>query len=73
MSNAAPGVRTTEDVAFLRDLIERHDAIGYAAAVAERRAAAAARTFAGIERSLAPSTHRTFLRDLVGFVTGRRH
>ena len=63
--------KTPEEVGFLRELIDHYDGIGYAAAVAERHAAAAARSFERIERRIAPSVHVEFLRDLVHFVVRR--
>ena len=69
-----PGIpKTTDDLEFLKELIARYDAIPYASAVAERRAAGAARAFERIERWLAPSAHAAFLRDLVEFVIRRTH
>jgi geranylgeranyl diphosphate synthase, type II len=69
----ASAYKTHADVAFLRQLIERYDGIGYASEVALRRAAAAARAFARLRPSLAPSAHTDFLRSLVDFVVRRTH
>ena len=69
----ASAYKTHADVAFLRQLIERYDGIGYASEVALRRAAAAARAFARLRPSLAPSAHTDFLGSLVDFVVRRTH
>jgi geranylgeranyl diphosphate synthase type II len=63
--------KTRDDVEFLMELIVRYDGIAYASAVAERRASRAAHAFERIERRLAPSSHATFIRELVEFVTRR--
>ena len=63
--------KTREDIAFISALIERYDGVGYATAIAERRAAGAARAFDRIARGLAPSAHVDFLRELVDFVVRR--
>ncbi len=68
---SAAKYKTREDIAFIKALIERYDGIGYAATVAERRAARAARTFDRIARGLATSAHADFLRGLVDFVIRR--
>lgn len=69
----APSYKTTRDVEFLTELIERYDGIGYASSVAERRAAGAARALQRIQRRLAPSAHADFLHGLVDFVIRRTH
>jgi geranylgeranyl diphosphate synthase, type II len=63
--------KTAADVEFLRELIDRHDAIGYATRIAERRAARAAAAFERVAHRFAPSRHVEFLRRLVDFVVRR--
>lgn len=63
--------KTADDVAFLRDLIERYDGIPYAWQAAERRARHAAKRFEELAKQLPPSLHRSFLRELVEFVVER--
>jgi geranylgeranyl diphosphate synthase, type II len=63
--------KTQADVEFLRALVDRHDGIGYAAAVAERHAAGAGRSFSSLARRLTSSAHLEFLADLVQFVIRR--
>ena len=65
--------KTADDVAFLRDLIDRHDAVGYATGVAERHARRARRSFDVISRRLSASAHVDFLGELVNFVVRRTH
>jgi geranylgeranyl diphosphate synthase, type II len=65
--------KTSEDVAFLRDLVDRHDGLGYASRVAERRAARAGRSLQMIAGRLTPSAHVEFLRGLVDFTVRRTH
>jgi geranylgeranyl diphosphate synthase, type II len=69
----AERAKTPDDVAYLRDLIDRRDAIGYASGVAERHAGRARRVFDQLSDELAPSTHVDFLRALVDFVVRRTH
>ena len=71
VDGAARGLKTREDVLFLRDLIERTRALDYARGVAERHARRAARSFAAVDASLHASVHRDFLAGLVEFVTER--
>jgi geranylgeranyl diphosphate synthase type II len=66
-----PAHKTTEDVEFLRALVERHDGVAYAAGVAERHAARAARSFEVLAQRFAGSAHVEFLRGLVDFVVRR--
>jgi geranylgeranyl diphosphate synthase, type II len=68
-----PDAKNAEDVAFLRELIERSGGVAYAAGHARRRAALAARAFADNARTLAPSAHRDFLAGVVDFVVSRDH
>jgi geranylgeranyl diphosphate synthase type II len=65
--------KTRDEVTFLSYLIDRYDGIAYASEIAERRAAAAARSFERIKRHLVPSAHVDFLRGLVDFVIRRTH
>lgn len=67
----ARGLRSREDVSFLRALIERTRALDYARDVAARHARRAQRSFATVDANLLPSTHRDFLAGLVEFVTER--
>ena len=67
----APRAKTADDVAFLAALIDRHDGIGHAAAVADehvRRAELRLRGFSW----LPPSRHRELLEALVHYVQQRR-
>jgi geranylgeranyl diphosphate synthase type II len=68
-----PDAKTPEDVAFLRELIDRYDGIGYATRVAHRRAARAWRSLDVIAARLAPSAHVDFVRGLVDFTVRRTH
>ncbi len=63
--------KTSEDVEYLGDLVQRYDGVTYAARVAQRRAQFAERALAGLARSLAPSVHRDFIEGLVEFVVNR--
>jgi geranylgeranyl diphosphate synthase type II len=67
----SPGFKTVDEVRFLRDLIQRHDSIGYAAEIAARCASKAARIFDRLARGLPPCAHVDFLGGLVAFVTRR--
>jgi geranylgeranyl diphosphate synthase type II len=66
-----PAYRTEEDVAFLRERIERSGAIDYALAHARRHAGRARRSFESAAKGFAPSVHRDFLAGLVDFVVKR--
>jgi len=65
--------KTPDEVAYLRDLIDRRDAIDYATRVAERHARRARRVFDQMTTELAPSTHFDFLCGLFDFVIRRTH
>jgi geranylgeranyl diphosphate synthase type II len=71
--NDGRDVKTEEDVAFLRDLIERRGSIRYARSVAHRRAEKARKTLAGALPWMKESAHRRFLAGLADFVTERDH
>ena len=65
------GRRSEEDVAFLAELIERHDGVPYADAVARRYAARARSVLARCFEARDASTHRAFLEALVDYVIER--
>jgi len=70
-ARAAHATKTSEEVAFLRELIERTGGVEYAAEAARQRARRAATSFAAWEHFLRPSIHRDFLAGLVEFVVNR--
>ncbi len=63
--------KTEDDVRFLRGLIDRADAIGYATGAAERHARRAERQFASFKARSSPSLHLDFIENLVDFVVTR--
>jgi geranylgeranyl diphosphate synthase type II len=65
------GWKTAADIAFLRELIERHRGVEVAWEAAQRRSRRAARTFEEICREVPPSIHRDFLSEVVGYVVTR--
>jgi geranylgeranyl diphosphate synthase, type II len=67
------GCKTADDIAFLREMIDRYDGLGYASTVAERHARRARQSFAAMARRLPRSTHVDFLGELVDFVVRRTH
>jgi geranylgeranyl diphosphate synthase type II len=72
-SDAARSAKTAADVAFLRELIDRHDGLGHATRVAQRRVSRARRSLDAMTHRLAPSTHVDFLYALVDFTVRRTH
>ena len=68
---AAPRAKANDDVAFLADLIDRHDSVGHAAAVAENHVHRAAQQLSSFDW-LPPSRHRALLEALVTYVRQRR-
>jgi geranylgeranyl diphosphate synthase type II len=67
----AGGVKSEQDVAFLRELVLRGGGVDYARAVARRHADRARRSFERIGAGLPGSVHRDFLESLVDFVVAR--
>jgi len=65
--------KTLEDVAFLRDLVDRTGSVEYARRAALARARRAGRILRSCHEFVPPSVHRDFLEGLVGFVVERRH
>jgi geranylgeranyl diphosphate synthase type II len=63
--------RSRQEVAFLRDLIDRHGSLDYAWAAAQRRSERAARSLAEIARDLPRSRHVGFLEDVADYVVTR--
>jgi geranylgeranyl diphosphate synthase type II len=68
---AAGAVKTADDVAFLRTLVDRHGSLDHARAVARAWAVRARRALDACAPFLAPSVHRDFLSALVDFVVHR--
>jgi geranylgeranyl diphosphate synthase, type II len=64
-------VKTADDVAFLRALVDRHRSIDYARGVARHWALGARRALDACTTFLSPSVHRDFLSALVDFVVDR--
>jgi len=64
------GFKTPEEIAFLHRQIERHGSIEHARRVARRFAHKAEEILCRADW-LAPSVHRDFLQELVGFVVDR--
>ena len=73
-SALAPGrpSKTSEEIEFLRSLIERHGGIDYARRVARHYASRAEAALSRVP-GLDSSVHREFLQGLIGFVTRRDH
>lgn len=65
------GLKNTEDVEFLRELIVRARSAEYAGSVAHEHAAAAAELFRGLSADLRPSVHTELLEKLVDYVVER--
>jgi geranylgeranyl diphosphate synthase type II len=63
--------KTTDDVEFLRSLVERHAGVPHARAVARGHAEAAAAEWARIEDLLGSSVHARFLHWLKDYVVHR--
>lgn len=72
-SDTSPPAKTPDDVAFLRDLIDRHGGLDYASRVAQQHAARARRSLDRIAGGLPSSSHVDFLRALVDFTVRRTH
>jgi geranylgeranyl diphosphate synthase type II len=70
---AATPERTSADVARLFRWIELHGSVAHARAAAVRRARAARRTLARMQRWMGPSIHRAVLMGLLDFITERDH
>jgi geranylgeranyl diphosphate synthase type II len=68
-----PAPKTLADVVFLRDLIERTDALAYARAVGARHARRARREMARRLAALPASDHKNFLLGVADFAVGRAH
>jgi geranylgeranyl diphosphate synthase type II len=71
VSGANTDVKTADDVAFLRSLIDRTGAVEHARAVARRWADRARRSFDVLAATVEPSVHRAFLESLVDYVVDR--
>lgn len=63
--------KTTDDIAFLRSLVERHEGVAHARAIARGHAAAAAAEWTRIEELLGSSVHARFLHWLKDYVVHR--
>ena len=68
---AAPRAKDADDVAFLAELIDRHDSVEHATAVAEEHVQRASQQLSGFDW-LPPSRHRALLEALVYYVRQRR-
>jgi len=68
-----PAPKSDDDVAFLRDLVERTGALDYARGVAARHARRARREIGRRLAALPASEHKTFLLGLADFAVGRAH
>jgi geranylgeranyl diphosphate synthase type II len=68
---ATTAVKSRDEVAFLRELVDRYDALEYASGVAARHASRAKAVFARLASPLPASTHVEFLAQLVDFVIRR--
>jgi len=64
-------VKTAAEVGFLRELVDRSQAIEHAALASRRRSSRAAASFATLAPLLAPGAHRDFLSSLLEFVIRR--
>lgn len=71
-SGKAQSIRTEEDVAYLRRLIEKYDGIRFARQVATRYATEALRRLQQIATSVPRTVHLEFLYELVTYVSERR-
>ena len=65
--------RTAEHVAWMRDLIERHDSLGYAATVAQALSGAALHEYTLSYGALPESRDKAFISGLVTWVFERNH
>jgi geranylgeranyl diphosphate synthase, type II len=70
-SAAAEPAKTSEDVAFLMALVERHGSVDYARRAARARARRARAMLARAAAWKAPSIHYDFLQGVVGFILER--
>lgn len=70
-TSSGESFKSDADVAFLRDLVERHGSLQHARAIAERRATRARKYLTSIHRFMPASPHRDFLESLVDFVVVR--
>ncbi len=70
-ADAGEGVKTAPDVAFLRELIDRHGGAEYARNCAQVRVRQAARRFAALRREMPPSVHSEFIAGLIQYVVAR--
>ena len=65
-------IRNEEDVSFLKELILKHDGLGYAKSEAERYSRAAEKRFSKLLTIMPDSVHRDFLASVVEYVIYRK-
>lgn len=69
--DTGPDTKTEDEIALLQTLITDHGCIDYASQRAAARAERAARLFASVRPSLAPSVHADFLAGLMHYLVAR--